>query len=80
VNPQFVLATDSRTRLLDQFNGLDANGDWTLFVADVSTGEQATLISWGMSITTVALVPEPSSLALGILGAAVLLRGRRNLR
>lgn len=80
VNPVFALDTDPRTHLLNQMNGLNPNGEWTLFVADVSNGEQATLISWGLTITTAALVPEPSSLALGILGTLVLLRGRKLLR
>jgi subtilisin-like proprotein convertase family protein len=80
VNPLITLDTHPRTHLLNQMNGLNPNGEWTLFVADVSNGEQATLVSWGLTITTAALVPEPSSLALGILGALVLLRGRKLLR
>ncbi|MFO1488989.1 MAG: PEP-CTERM sorting domain-containing protein [Verrucomicrobiota bacterium] len=72
VNPLTVLGTDSRLNLLDQFHGLNPNGDWTLFVADVSTGAEATLVSWGLSITAVPVVPEPSCLALGILGALAL--------
>jgi subtilisin-like proprotein convertase family protein len=58
VDPLLVLATDSRTRMLNQFNGLDPNGTWTLFVADLSSGDQATVTSWGLSITA---IPEPAT-------------------
>jgi subtilisin-like proprotein convertase family protein len=80
VNPLLTLDTHPRTHLLTQMNGLNPNGEWTLFVADVSTGEQATLVSWGLNITAVPAVPEPSSLALGILGALALCYRRANLR
>lgn len=55
----------SRTALLSGFNGLDPNGAWTLYVADVSSGGISTLTGWGLSIQ----VPEPSSLTLLGLGA-----------
>jgi subtilisin-like proprotein convertase family protein len=58
-------------------NGLNPNGDWTLFVADLSTGETATVASWGLMITTAEIVPEPGSLALFVVGAGVLLGSRR---
>jgi subtilisin-like proprotein convertase family protein len=33
------------------FNGLDPNGDWTLYIADASAGgEQSTVLSWGLQI------------------------------
>lgn len=80
VHPSSVLDTDPRTATLDSFNTLDPNGSWTLFLADVSFGEQSTMTGWGLEITA---VPEVSSLipALLVLGGAVLLqrwcRGRR---
>ena len=60
----------SRSNLLGLFNGLDPNGLWTLYVADVSSGAEGMLMSWGMVIQ----VPEPSSAALALcaLGAGVL--------
>jgi|SRR5882724_6789222 len=68
----------SQTAMLDSFNGTDADGTWTLFLADLSGGGQGTLISWGLQIET---VPEPSSgklLAMaGIFGAAILFLRRR---
>jgi hypothetical protein len=53
----------------DGISGNDAAGQWTLFLADLSAGDQSTLVSWSVDITT---VPEPSSLALGALGLLVL--------
>lgn len=47
--------------LLSSFDGLDANGTWTLFLADESQDGQSTLVGWSMEIVT---VPEPSTLAL----------------
>ncbi len=52
---------------LNNFTGANANGTWTLFVADtVSGGGNSTLVSWGMTIDA---VPEPVNMALGIFGA-----------
>ena len=76
-----MLNTSARTAFLSSFNGLDPNGTWTLFIADVSGGDQSTLVSWELDITA---VPEPVTVALGIfgglfafLGAARLWRLRR---
>jgi subtilisin-like proprotein convertase family protein len=63
--------TGSGSATLATFAGLNANGTWTLFLADMAAGNQSTIVSWSLDITT---VPEPSStavaaLALGILAA-----------
>jgi subtilisin-like proprotein convertase family protein len=75
VNPLLTLNTGSRTSMLAQFNGLNPNGNWTLFIADVSTGDQTTVAGWSLSITA---VPEASSLWSGFclvtLSAAAMLR------
>ena len=60
----------SPTALLSSFNGVDASGNWTLFIADVSGGDVSTVTSWGLDI---AAVPEPASLVEG--GVAVLFLG-----
>jgi hypothetical protein len=79
VDPATVLDTDSRTALLSSFNGLGANGSWTLFLADVSSGETSTVVSWGLDIE---VVPEPVEVALGVFGGLVVMvaAGRRWVR
>jgi subtilisin-like proprotein convertase family protein len=74
VDPLLVLDTDARPATLASFVGLNGNGSWTLFVADQSPGETATLTSWGLSITA---VPEPSTALLGGLACLLLLRRKR---
>jgi subtilisin-like proprotein convertase family protein len=79
-DPATVNGTESRDSLLSDFDGLLANGEWTLFLADLAVGGQTTVISWGLEIT---VIPEPSTwalLALGLLGMAGLkrCRGRAN--
>src|SRR5205814_1074044 len=58
------------TALLSSFNGINPNGTWTLFIADVSAGGgQPTLMSWGMDLVG---VPEPASIVEGGLAALFL--------
>jgi subtilisin-like proprotein convertase family protein len=60
--------------MLSSFNGMDPNGQWTLFIADTSAGGEGTLVNWGMQITT---VPEPSMAALiAVFGFSYLLKKR----
>lgn len=64
------------TTSLADFIGADANGSWTLFMADaVGGGNPSTLNSWSLEITA---VPEPTTIALscfgGIFGIVGLLR------
>lgn len=51
VDPTLVVDTDPRDALLDKMNGLDANGEWKLFLADRAAGDLHTLESWGLEIT-----------------------------
>ena len=76
VSPLSVTDTSLRDAPLASFQGLNPNGEWTLFIADVSGGEESILQSWGMEVTA---VPEPSSLVLGVIGLAgfFLVRWRR---
>lgn len=57
---------------LDSFNGLNPNGTWTLFLADLSGGETSTLVSWGLDIEA---VPEPTTWALIGFGTIFLVSG-----
>ena len=55
---------------LSAFNGSQANGNWTLFFADLSSGGgQATLTGWSLNLT---VVPEPVELGLGLFAAMLL--------
>lgn len=69
----------TRTTALTDLFGLEASGQWTLFVADLEAGGQARLDSWALNID-VAPVPEPGAWALasglGLLGFALWRRGR----
>lgn len=78
VDPLLVLDTDPQTAMLSSFNGLDANGNWTLFVADNNFNGDGTLVSWGLDITTV--IPEPGTAAMLAVGALLLMRMRRSFR
>ena len=62
VNPYNALDTDPRTAMLGSFNGIDPNGSWTLFFADVSPPSVSTLQSWTVNIGVT--VPEPASATL----------------
>jgi len=71
-----LFGSTSPSTFLSSFNGYDANGVWTLFLADLSAGDQSTLVSWTIDITT---VPEPSTMALtgvGLAGVMLLIRRR----
>lgn len=64
---------------LSSFIGDGANGQWTLYVADVvSGGDQPTLVSWGLTVVT---VPEPQTwlLLAGGVGMLVALNRHRKL-
>jgi subtilisin-like proprotein convertase family protein len=80
-SPATVLATDPSTAGLSVFDNLNASGDWTLFIADLSTGGTSELNSWQLNFNA---VPEPSVAALGVLGAGLLaaskLRKPKNIR
>jgi subtilisin-like proprotein convertase family protein len=70
-NPSLFDATQP-TSLLNSFGGTDANGKWTLFLADLSGGGQSIIVNWGLNLET---VPEPSACAL--LGIGIFLGARK---
>lgn len=61
-DPLVVLSTSPRSQALSAFAGMDPNGLWTLFVADVRSGGVGVLGSWDLEITA---VPEPAEWAVG---------------
>jgi subtilisin-like proprotein convertase family protein len=70
VDPATVTDASPRTAMLSEFQGLDPAGTWVLFVADMSAGGVSVVNSWGLEV---AAVPEPGTLALGVIGAALCL-------
>jgi len=70
----FNLAPTGNT--LAGYDGLNPNGVWTLFIADLSGGGQSTLVSWGLTVVT---VPEPQTWTIlgGGLAAGWLMIRRR---
>ncbi|MCU0749844.1 MAG: PEP-CTERM sorting domain-containing protein, partial [Akkermansiaceae bacterium] len=77
IHPLSAFDPTPRTSPLSLFNTTAPTGDWRLFIADVASGEQATLVRWSISMTGQAAVPEPSSALLVVMGAATLLLRRR---
>jgi subtilisin-like proprotein convertase family protein len=63
VNPATVLDSTPRNATLGTFIGADPSGSWTLFVADMSGGGTARLVSWSLNITA---VPEPVTCAFTV--------------
>jgi subtilisin-like proprotein convertase family protein len=63
--PTMTVASDLRGASLAGFRGLDPKGQWTLVVADFGGGGEATLVKWGLTITT---VPEPQSVGVAAAG------------
>jgi hypothetical protein len=50
VDPIGVMATSPRSAFLNAFNGLNASGEWTLFLADMDPGATNMLESWGLEL------------------------------
>ncbi len=80
INPQSApgaFLTAGQTAMLASINNTYPDGQWELFVADLSPGAQSTLVSWSLNIAT---VPEPSIMALtglGLLGVGRMMRRRK---
>lgn len=71
--PTETYAPDSSgATFANKFDGLTANGNWTLFFADLSGGDltPSTLGSWSLDIIA---VPEPVNVALGLFAGVLLL-------
>lgn len=78
VNPNSALDTTPRTATLAGFNGLNPNGDWTLYFRDTSPGGISTLNGWSVEVNP---VPEPVNVALGVFAAvALVVQGGRAWR
>ena len=77
-NTPAAFLTAGQTAMLSSMDGVDANGTWTLFLADLSTGGTSKVLDWGLVLT----VPEPTTVALGLCGLAMFAvqRSRKNRR
>lgn len=78
VDPFAAVDTDARTAFLSSFNGLDANGTWTIFFADVSPLAVSTIQNWTVNLGVATPVPEPGCAAL--LSLPILVGAMRRLR
>jgi hypothetical protein len=65
--PESVVTGSPRITSLAAFNGLNPNGTWTLFFADMGAGGLAQMESWNLEFT---VVPEPEVTA-SVSGAAL---------
>jgi subtilisin-like proprotein convertase family protein len=65
VDPNTVTFGSERSTSLGDYAGMNPNGTWTLFFADMSGGSVSTLAGWSLDIEA---VPEPVPVALGIAG------------
>lgn len=74
-HPFSSLDTTPRTAFLSSFTGLNPNGDWTLYLADVSPVGSSTLNGWSLEV--VGVVPEPATWYLLGAGAFLALCLRR---
>ncbi len=51
VDPTIVTDVSTRSTSLTNFNGLNAAGEWTLYLADIELGGTNMLTEWGLDIT-----------------------------
>lgn len=70
-DPAVADVADPRGQFLDQFDGLDAEGEWRLFIADVSPGGSFVLESWQIQLSTSGvIIPETRT---GVVGSGAVL-------
>lgn len=71
---------DSAATFTSTFENMGANGTWSLTLFDRATGDQSTIVGWGLDIgVSTSQVPEPINVALGVFGGlfAAVAVGRR---
>jgi subtilisin-like proprotein convertase family protein len=72
-----LYSSATRDKTMSVFQGINPAGNWSLFIADITSGGSAKLVSWGLDFVP---IPEPQEYALAI-GAALMAFGiyRRRL-
>jgi len=69
LDPSIVTDASARSTSLTNFNGLNAAGSWTLYLADVESGGTNMLVEWGLDIagtTTPSIVwANPADIVYG---------------
>jgi subtilisin-like proprotein convertase family protein len=66
--------SSTRDAMLSNFNGMDPNGDWTLFVADLSSVGIGTLNNWSLNIEgTSQAVPDAGGSTLALTSVALIM-------
>ena len=58
ISPPSLFDTASTTSTTSLFLGTNPDGDWTLFIADMSGGFQSTWVDWQLDMIT---IPEPAT-------------------
>jgi len=78
--PGLNSAVNART-FVSVFSGVDPNGTWRLIFADKAAGDIGSFESWNLYLDGVTrsdgVIPEPSTVALTLFGAAGLFLARR---
>jgi hypothetical protein len=54
IDPATINGTEARTATLSAFNGLNASGEWRLFISDAGVGSAAQLDYWRLRMTITA--------------------------
>ena len=69
VDPAAVSESSPRTTTLSSFAGMPANGEWTLFLADLESGGTNFLVSWGLELSGIGVPavnwPTPGAIVYG---------------
>ena len=60
-SPLTVVTLSARNPSMHTFDPISPDGQWTLFVADLSNGGRYQLDSWTLEFTGLSSVPEPAS-------------------
>ena len=78
INPQSLgsvfdsASTGAGLSIFNGLNGVDVNGTWTLFAANIATGGGSPTLQQARLTTRTTAIPEPSATMLSLLGGGLL--------